>query len=248
MSKQKTLNELDELLNIQQFERILFHKITELKLYLKDEIDYYRELKGHFRKLAYGDMEVLSQDEDEDEDEESAERDWSADSNERRQIYHFELSQDDNNQWHVAGLEPSPPVGYSFCDIIPEEIIQYIVSVAIPSGKIEEIKDLSLPDLEGMRFDLHFTRYSPYHILGTIKTHQLEEVEEGENSEEICEEIYDFTRKQPEESDYKELLYYMHKYPQLRMYFFTEFYMRMKPLIHGKMIDISASSRPADRF
>ncbi|NIM18021.1 MAG: hypothetical protein GTO45_39000 [Candidatus Aminicenantes bacterium] len=246
MSKQEILGELEELLNIPQFERIIFHKIEELKLYLKDEIEHYRKLKGYFRKLAYGDMEVLSN--EEDEKEKSVGRNGSIDGDKRGQTYHFELSQEKDNQWNVARLEPSPPPGYDIYDIIPEEVIEYIVSLDTTTGEIETITDLSLPSVGGIRFDLHFTKYSLHHVLGTIKTHQIEETEVLDGSAVVMEKIYNYTKKEPEESDYKELLYYMRKYPPLRMYFFTEFHMKMKPLINGKMVDITASSQPVDLF
>jgi hypothetical protein len=247
MSKKGILGELEELLNIPQFERIIFHKIEELKLYLKDEIEHYRKLKDYFKKLAYGDMEVLSS--EKDEKEKSLGRNGSIDSDKHEPTYHFELSQEKDNHWNVTSLEPSPPPGYDIYDVIPEEVIEYIVSLDTMSGKIKTITDLALPSVGGIRFDLHFTKYSLHHVLGTIKTHQIEETSNLKGSGDgVMENIYNYTKKEPEESDYKELLYYMHKYPPLRMYFFTEFHMRMKPLINGKMVDITASSQPVDLF
>lgn len=247
MSKQEILGELEELLNIPQFERIIFHKIEELKLYLKDEIGHYRKLKGYFKKLAYGDMEVLSS--ENAEKEKSMGRNGRIDGDKREPTYHFELNQEKDNQWSVARLEPSPPPGYDIYDIIPDEVIEYIVSLDTAAGEMETIKDLSLPFLGGIRFDLHFTKYSLHHVLGTIKTHQIEETDVLEGSGEgVMEKIYNYTKKEPEESDYKELFYYMRKYPPLRTYFFTEFHMKMKPLINGKMVDITASSQPVDLF
>jgi hypothetical protein len=256
MNKQKMMGELDEFLNIPQFERIIFHKIEELKDYLKDEIDHYRELKRYFRKLAYGDMQVLSLEGDShgDREEYEAENDGAAGGlagsgfhggnreheRERNQTYRFELNRGNEDQWNAAKLEPPPPPGYDIHDIIPEEIIDYITAYETNMGKMETIKGLSLPTVKGIRFDLHFTKYSGYHVLGTIKAHH----EEKEDRE----EIYIYTWKEPEESDYKELIYYMRKYPPLRMYFFTELHMKMKPLILGKMVDVTVSSQPVELF
>jgi hypothetical protein len=246
MNKQEILAVLDELLNIPQFERIMVHKIEELKLYLEDEIEHYRQLKAYFKKLAYGDMIVLRN--EEDEKEKSVEINWINGGDKPEQTYHFELNQEKDNQWNVARLEPSPPRAYDIYDIIPEDVIEYIVSFDTSTGKMETITGLSLPAVGGIRFDLHFTKYSLHHILGTIKTHHLEQTEDSEDGEEIIEKTYNYTRRKPGENDYKELICYMYKYPPLRIYFFTEFHMKMKPLINGKMVDITASSQPVDLF
>ena len=75
MGKQEILDELTELLNIPQIERIIFHKVEELKLYLKDEVNLYKSLKSDFKRSAYGDMRICE------------------DPGERKvQTYHFELN------------------------------------------------------------------------------------------------------------------------------------------------------------
>jgi hypothetical protein len=240
-TKQKILDELDELLDIPQIERIIFHKVEELKLYLADEIAHFREIKRYFKKLAYGEMKVLN-----------GEDALKAGEHERKhkpeQTYYFALHKGPDEHWNAVRLGPSPPAGYDISDIVPEGIAEYIGAFETTTGKLETVTDVSLPSIKGMRFDLHFTRYSPNHVLGTIKRCPLEENIGDDADDVFIEGIYNYNKKDSQKNDYKELLYYMQKYPPLRMYFFTELHMKMKPLIKGKLVDITASSQPVDLF
>jgi hypothetical protein len=239
MGKQEILDELNEFLNIPQFERIIFHKVEELKLYLKDEIDLYRSLKQSFKKTAYGDMEICD-----DEDSEKP----------RHQVYHFELNSTDTDAWVATGIEPSPPPGCSAYDIIPEEIIQYMNTFETAPDRIESRREFMLPALKGKAFDLRFTRYSDHHILGTIKSYRVgaAEGDEQETMEPIdTGDIYHYEYKpfeDDDESNFKEFFYYMQKYPALKAYFFTELHMKMKPLIMANIAELTVSSQPVGLF
>jgi hypothetical protein len=234
MKKQVILDQLNELLNIPQLERIIFHKMEELQLYFKDEIKRYRDLKEYFKKAAYGRMEIL------EANKEMAKK---------NQTYHFELHCPTDSPWQATSIEPSPPPGYEIYDIIPEKIVEYIGNFTTTPGKIEKLATLSLPTLTGKAFDLTFTQYSQWHVLGAIRSFNIPT---GDNTTDKkpnhMTEIYNYNKKDADKGDYKELFYYMQKYPPLRHYFFTEFHMKVKPLIVGDLVEITASSQPVDLF
>ena len=232
--KQEKLDELNELLNIPQLERILFHKVEELKLYFKDEIQRYRGLKEEFKRSAYGDLHVLG---------------GQRGKSKKVQAYHFELNRTKDGQWIATSIEPSPPSGCEIYDIIPEEIVQYIGSSNTGPDKIEVKKDFSLASLKGKAFDLRFLKFSDRHVLGTLKAYEIPPANgaEGEKTNHMT-EIYNYDKKETAKGNYKELFYYMQKYPELRRYFFTELHMKMKPLIMGNLVEITSSSQPVDLF
>jgi hypothetical protein len=161
MLKQKILYELDEFLDIPQFERIIHHKIEELKEYLKDEIDYYLDLKGYFKKIAYGEMRVFEGSIDNLE-------------NNRTYSYYFQLTKEKDGYWNVSKIEPLPSPEYGADDIIPKEIIEYIQTEKCFLGKIQTINDLSFPTLNRYRCDLNYVFYSDYLVLGAIQIRGIE--------------------------------------------------------------------------
>jgi hypothetical protein len=236
MGKQEILDELNELLNIPQFERIVFHKVEELKLFLKDEIDFYRDIKSNFKKSAYGDLGIIEGDE------------WIDNSS---QTYHFELSCSESQEWIAVSLEPSPPPGYDTYDILPLEMIRYMSTYATEPDKIHSEREYKLPDLIGKAFDLRFTKYSDSHILGTLKAYKAKESDSAELESDAIptNQIYHYNQYDAgDENNYKELMYYMKKYPALKAYFFTELNMKMKPLIIGNLVNFTSSSQPVDLF
>jgi hypothetical protein len=235
MMKEEILRDLEELLNFPQIERILYHKIEELKFYLEDEIAHYKKLRGYFKKKTYKELKIF------DIGDENLEDDTSS-------TFLFELTKKKNGSWYVDKVEPTLPVGYDFNDIIPEEIVGYITGYDATRGKIESIADLLLPGIKGIRFDVEFAKYSDYHIIGIIRAEETEKKEIDMVSQSQA-EIYNCDAKNFIEGDfYDEFFYYMKKYPPLRVYFLTEFYMRLKPLITRKLIKITATSQPVDLF
>ena len=234
MKKQVILDELNELLDIPPLERIIFHKMEELKLYFQDEIKRYRDLKEYFKRAAYGKMEILEA---------------NKETKEKTQTYHFELHCSTGGSWLATSIEPSPPSGYEIYDIIPEKIVEYIGSFITTPGKIEKLEKFSLPALKEKSFDLTFTKYSEWHALGTIRTCKIptgdstKDEKPGQSTD-----IYYYDKKDTDKGDYQELFYYMQKYPPVRRYFFTEFHMKVKPLIVGNLVEITSSSQPVDLF
>lgn len=235
MGKQETLDQLQELLNIPQFERILHHKVEELKLSLSDEIQHYRDVKQVFKKSAYGVMKVCELDEEEDL---------------KSQIYHFDLNATDRGEWQVTDLEPSPPPGYSSHDIVPEGIIRYVSAFDSAPGKIESKQGFRVPELQGLTFDLMFTKYSKEHILGTIQSTRMHSTDKDANEElSKSEAIYDYDSLTfDDEINLKEMLYNLQKYPDLKAYFLTQLHMKMKPLIMQNVVDFTSISQPTGLF
>ena len=235
MGKQETLDQLNELLNIPQIERIIHHKIEELKLNLSDEIEHYRRVKQKFLKSAYGEMTLC---------------DREADENLNVPVYHFELNANDSNEWKVTALEPAPPPGFSFYDIMPEEVVSYVSHFEIAPGKVETIQGLCLPELEGLSFNLMFTKYSKQFILGTIQTiREASDQQNNRNETKKTEEFYDYGYLSfDNEMNLKEMVYFLQKYPDLKAYFLTQFQMKMKPLIQNELVHFTSVSRPMDLF
>ncbi len=234
MKKQVILEQLNELLNIPQLERIIFHKMEELKLFYRDEIKRYRDLKEYFKKAAYGHMEIIEA---------------NMEVGGKNQVYHFELYSPMHGSWLATSLEPSPPPGEEIYDIIPEKIVEYIGKFITSLGKIEKLEKFSLPTIKEKAFDLTFVKYSECHALGTIRRYKIPTGDSAADEKpDHLTEIYNYNKKDTDERDYKELFYYMQKYPLLRHYFFTEFYMKLKPLILGDLVEITSSSQPVDLF
>ena len=106
-----------------------------------------------------------------------------------------------------------------------------------------------MPTLKEKAYDLTFSRYSEWHVLGTIKNLKMQTGDSTINEKpDHMTEIYYYNKKDTDKGDYKELFYYMQKYPPLRHYFFTEFHMKLKPLIVENLVEITSSSQPVDLF
>jgi hypothetical protein len=234
MYKKQILEELPELLNIPQLEGIIFHKVEELKLYFQEEIQQYRNLKENFRRTAYGNMEVLN---------------VNNETGKKDQTYHFELHQFLDDPWTATSIEPSPPPGFEIYDIIPESLIEFIGSFVTPLKKTNTLKEFILDSMEGRTFDLNFVKFSERHVLGTIKNSKTPASNiTADDVPDPMTHIYNYDKKDTEKGDYKELIYYMQKYPALKQYFLTEFHMKVKPLILENLIDITATLQPVDLF
>lgn len=225
MEKQRLLLELADLLNIPQIERLIAHKVEELKNIYSDEIDLYFGLLDNYRKNAYGKMYICGEDENE--------------GPRTLQTYSFVLDKDINGEWMVTGIEPNPPSGKEINDILPPLIIEYLTSFKTNSTKIETATHFFHPKLKGSVYNLRFTRYSDYHLLGSITEVQVSlndasSFQKGNGLNNL--DINDCYRKEEDELNYKELIYYLEKYPAFREHTFSEFFMKWKPLIDGKLL------------
>lgn len=226
MEKQRLLRELADLLNIPQIERLIAHKIEELKDIYRDEIDLYFGLLENYRKNAYGKMYICGEEGDE--------------APKTLQSYSFVLDKDINNEWVVTGIEPTPPPGKNINDIIPPLIIKYMISFKTSSTHIETATHFFHPKLKGKTYNLRFTRYSDYHLLGSITEVEvvLNDVPsfQNENKFNNLVNIDDYYKNKEDELNYKEIIYYLEQYPAFREHTFSEFFMKWKPLIDGKLL------------
>jgi hypothetical protein len=100
--------------------------------------------------------------------------------------------------------------------------------------------------LKGRIFNLRFTRYSDYHLLGAITEIQSQVSDApvdsamGKELDNLV-DINDYYKNDNAELNYKELMYYMEKYPAFREHIFSEFFMKWKPLIDGKLLKLDYS-------
>jgi hypothetical protein len=219
MPKQEVLDELEELLNIPQFEKMIFHRIGELKLYFEDEISCYRELRKQFKKLAYGKLSAKSEDKTQPRDD----------------AFFFVLDEGKNSLWQVAEIAPPPRGGCTIQDILPAELIRIIVTkTAEPPGKeIQTIENLSLPVLDGMLIDLAFSGYSPTHILGVITRRPV-----------TAHAVPGNTRENDAGNDYPISRNYMRGRPDVCSYFLMEFYTKIRPIVGGRSRKPALDSLP----
>ncbi len=231
MGKKEMLDELDELLNIPQAERILFHKVKELKTLLRDEISLYRDLKDGFRSTAYGKMHIYEEKEQK-----------------KLPTHRFQLDKDEHEKWKITDIDPSPHAGIEAGEIVPPLIVKYMDSFSADATKIETVPDFSHPDLGDRAFLLRFAKYSDRHIMGTIaETQPKKEGPPAEPEAGKVVDINDYYNKDKTRFNYRELMSYMERFPALRDHIFAEFLMRWKPLIDKNLLKLKQSSGTRNR-
>ncbi len=211
--------ELEDLLHVPQFERILHHKVEELKLYLHDEISLYRDLRKQFRKSTYGKLTVAGEE-----------------KSTGPQVYRFHLEQMQPGEWSVMELEPTVFADIGTYGIIPREIIKHISHYPPNPVKIEELSNFVHPYLEGRFFNICFARYSDAHIFGTISELEGSAGPAAEDSVPGVVDIEDAYAAADPGTNMHELSVYMKKYPQLREHLLAEFYLKWKPLLEKKLL------------
>ncbi|MCP5104769.1 MAG: hypothetical protein GY950_15395, partial [bacterium] len=151
----------------------------------------------------------------------------------------------DKEGWIPGGIEPFLPSDSDIYDIVPPVIIEYMIRVDVNPTKIESRSAFQHPQLGSRKFNFRFAKFSPYHILGTIAEIKVENKEtqpgtaERKSGLENVVAINDYIERKAQNADYDELKYYMKKYPEFEEHIFSEFYMRWKPLIDRKLLDLS---------
>jgi hypothetical protein len=221
MGKKEMLEELDDLLSIPQIDRIIYHKIEELKTYFKDEVTLYMNLKEGFRKTAYGNMQIYEETEPK-----------------KNQTYQLQLDRNEDDEWEITDIDPSPGYGINPNEIVPPMLISYMTSFKANPTKIEIVSNFTHPNLRGRVFHLRFAKYSDRHLLGTVTEVQAETEETSRSDSETAKivEINDYYKGDASEFNYRELMYYMEKFPALKEHIFSEFFMRWKPLIDQNIL------------
>lgn len=150
MNHDKILCELEDLLSIPEFKRILVHRIEELKLLLSKDIEHYRNITGMIippgkKKLPGG--------------------------------IHFELIRVGNSLW-IPSL-PERPECETY-EYIPQVIIDYIVDFKLEQGGIKMISGLKFPGLKGRIFNLNFEKHSGNFISGIIVEKKAKKVKDND--------------------------------------------------------------------
>jgi hypothetical protein len=219
MDDRININELMELLNIPDFERIIYHKVEELKYAFQEEISLYKNLKDHFKKTDNGNLLL-----------------YENLSPQRKLTYRFELHKTDNDEWTPVKIDPNPPHTPIY-DIIPQSIIDHISNFKTDPLRIYKYQSEITESENNHSFQVEFTKLSDEHIVGTIReSDPNEENAPKDNKKKETNVIYinDSFRKERDEDNYKELFYYMQKYPEIKDYIFAEFFIKLKPEFDNK--------------
>lgn len=224
MKSRVDIEEFCELLNIPEFERIIYHKIEELKHVLSEKINLYRNLKNSFKKTAYGHLQI-----------------YENIAPKKNQTYRFELDRLQNNKWILAKIEPYPQEDHDLDDIIPKSIIDHICSYETSPEKIYRYSGTGHAASTGKAFEVEFTKYSDYHIFGAIREDEVQEKAETEAAGmKIIEADWDYEEKGDEEN-FKELFHYMQKYPEIKKRIFGDFFHKAKPKVDNSAMPITLS-------
>jgi hypothetical protein len=210
MRKQAIIDELNELMNIPWFERIIYHKLEELKISLREEITMYRKLKSNFKKTHQNHLYIF-------------------DNEHQKKIptYRFELNKQENDEWILTKIEPFPNDGTKVDDIVPKSIINHISCVKTDRLRIHHYSGSGIPPKNGKSFDVEFTKYSDFHAFGTVHE-KPDELNWNEKSDQLN-LMESNNGKIPDEIKYDELFYFMQKYPHVKYYILSYFYMKLRP-------------------
>jgi transposase-like protein len=224
MKNRIDIEEFCELLNIPEFERIIYHKIEELKHVLAEQINIYRNLKNSFKKTAYGHMQI-----------------YENKAPKGNQTYRFELDRLQNNKWLLSKIEPYPPEDFDIDDIVPQAIIEHISGYETSPEKIYRYQGAGKARATGRAYVVEFTKYSDHHILGAIREEEMPEKDVSEETGmKIIEAEWNYEEKGDEEN-FRELFHYMQKYPEIKKRIFGDFFHKAKPKVDSSAMPITLS-------
>jgi hypothetical protein len=215
MDKRIDIEELTELLNIPEFERIVYHKVEELKCVMSDRIDYYINLKNNFKKTAYGNLQIFENE-----------------SFEGRRVYRFELSKSEEGRWIPTVVEPDLPAGCNVYDVIPPAVIKFVACFKTESNRIRKHKGSFQTTTGKRQFSIEFTKYSDFHILGTIMESTEEFVAVSRDRQNVVK--LDFpSQKSDTGNNFEELMHYMQTRPKIGEQMLNYFNYIIKPVEDG---------------
>jgi hypothetical protein len=222
MQNQLDLEELIELLNIPEFERIIYHKVEELKCVMGDKIQFYKNLKNNFRKAAYGNLNL-----------------YENRHPKKTPTYRFELNRTARGRWIPTVIEPPPPFQTNVEAILPLSAINFMIRFKTDPETIRRhIGSFQCP--AGKKsFHLEFSKYSDDHILGAIRENRSELTEgQGRAAEKQKVVKVNFHHKEKEiklqsdsQSEYLELIHYMQACPQIGEEILNYFNSIQKPML-----------------
>lgn len=201
------IEELKDLIEVPEVERIIFHKVEEIKGLLSKNIELYRDIEESLLELKSpknkGKMHLYGQ--------------------------LFELTLIGKKTWI-----PSMPYQPNDCDIseiIPREIIDFIVKYGAQTGMPILLPGLRLPGLEERKFDLSFEKINNRRFTGIIYEH---------GGDKKIVKIKNHEGKVDSEVKYKkikELNSYLIKSDDYFIHVNSEFECRWKPLIDSEVLE-----------
>jgi hypothetical protein len=143
------IDEMRDLLQVKPFRRAIHHKIKELKYRLGTKIADHRKVESMINDLD----------------------NWSPKMKNGRT---FELTRIGKKLWvpSIPGLSGDDDSELdSLYKFFPQEIIDYIVNYRTKKGIAVMLPGLTLPELEGRKFDLSFEKYNATYYTGIIYEH-----------------------------------------------------------------------------
>jgi hypothetical protein len=215
MDHERLLLEIKDLLMIPNFNRAIYHKVEELKIILSEDIECFSKIS---RTIEPG-----------------------SECPRFRDGKEFQLARFGESLWIPSLRNPRP--GKDIYDIIPQEVIDYIVRFDTEPGVIVMKSGVKLPGLKGRKFDLSFEKLSDRGISGVIKEKKCT----GEGPEGVL----DLDMPGRDEMFYREmgeiaenlkiLVSYLLKNHDYYRHVISEFFIRWKPLIDNQLIGPSDS-------
>lgn len=205
----KLIEEIKDLVEIPEIERILHHKVKELKNALSKNIHLYREIEESLLELKPpknpGKMHLCGQ--------------------------LFELTLIGKKTW-IPSI-PDQPNDCDIYDIIPREIIDFIVEYGVQTGMPILLPGITFPGLKKRKFDLSFEKINNKRFIGIINEYEHEH-EPGEAKKIVKIEKHE-GKVDPSEKykKIKEINRWLLKNDEYFNHVTSEFECRWKPLIES---------------
>lgn len=212
-------DELLELLNIPEFERLIYNKIEETKEILKDKIDSYKNIKEYLKKTTSRNPSYINDD-----------------PSRRVQIYRFEFNRIETMEWIPVMVDPLPPNGCSIEDIIPTSLVRHIASYPVNPHRVQNFKIETKETGIHRCQEVEFIRYSEDYLFGGIRLIDIsEQNDSGNHAESLIVEIeWDYDKK-GDEKNFQDLFYYMQRFPEIKNCILGDFFHRLKPRLDSRL-------------
>jgi hypothetical protein len=205
---EKIIEEFTELLNIPAFKKVLLHKIEELKILLSEDIGQYKELKTILDGPGLPDVQAGG----------------------KKKVKVFQLNRLGESLW-IPSLVPHRKGETGIYHLLPEAVIDYIVSHKTEPGLIVAKPGVTLPELPGRRFDLYFERPRENFISGVINETECEKECENETHRDPQTSHIPVHGEGVDIKSLRSFFDYLVHYPVLYNHMINQFELMWKPLI-----------------
>lgn len=223
-NEEMELMDIFEALSVPELNEIICYKVNELKENPRFAalISAYKERKKVFRDTVYDSYRRLR-------DKPGVDTGIDNISSIGKRLYWFELVRYRRDNWDVFNLEPSPPPYYDCHEILPCDIIDCVKDAPINPESVQTRADVP-SNLYGKSYDLQFIRFSLHYICGSVRENRIS-LEERHKKQR-------FSVNENLDTAYRVFFYYLHKFPEIRDYFFNELFGKIGPLIEdSRLID-----------